>query len=282
MSRHAKPRKTRPLHLLLLVALAGLALWRGHALIEQGSHPSEPAPAPPPAQVRVLVTVAGLSTADLQELAEPFRRRGWSVCTGSLDAKGLWERLAHPAGGGAGRTIRVVVAGPEVPETAVGDVELHHREAPGAVIEARRRLDAAAGNASVLWLHLRDLALPPPRPRAARRFLRRRGLKPPPAAVLRNAFAGEGPVPEDAAPAFEALHHRGLSAMRRALVQLLSGGVRWSPSAVVVAGVPGPRIHPDREPLLAAVPGDLEECPEGEEILNLPVRWDQNTWPMPR
>ncbi len=230
-----------PAHLLLLVLLLGFVLWRGHVVIEQGSRPPEPTPVPRPAALPVLVTVENLGPPDAALLARALEARGLAPCTGRLTDQDLLIRLR-----------RATATAPEPPLVVVSvrrldgwtprhGMALPRAEAGEVLAALQRTLEAADGPLPpAVWIHLRDLAFPPPRLRAARRALWRAGFELPPVAELRAWRRSGEPVPEQWRPAVVRLHQRGLDAVRRTILALAAGGRRWVPGHLVIAGTGSP------------------------------------------
>lgn len=274
-------------HILVLAGLLGLVLWRGHTLIEQGSKTPEPTPPPPPRAVTFLVSVEGLEDGDIPLLIEPLAQKGFVVRTGKIAIRHPVKLLQDTASSADPSPLCVLVKGPAGPrQSPRRGVLLAHVDGPVAVMKVRTLLDERTSvRDKVVWLHLRDLGLPPPRPRAARRALRRAGI--PPSAWSTTGDSKRRPTLDSAnAPrAIRLLHERGLDSLRRAVIALSTGGRLWVANTIVMIGAP--TVHgesQDVQPLLAATvsPGpDPLRCPSLGDLVDL-LDGSQKIWPMPR
>ena len=278
MSRRS--RASVILQWVLLLALLAVALWRGHHLIERGSHPPPPTPRPRPREIAVVITVEGLAAGDLDALAAALEERGWTACSALLPESEPAAALRRAVRDSGAAPLHLRVASRDRADPVLpGEITLRHAEAPEAVLEARRILDRAGPPPPAVWLELRDLAIPPPRLRAARRDLRWRGLTLPSRPVLRRWLRAPAGEPENAGLLLGALHRRGLENLRRGVSALLSGGHRWLPSVVVLLAAGG--TGNAGTPALAARPGPVPPpCPSLEEVAA--VLTGQKTWPSPR
>ncbi len=278
--------RLRPIPLLVLIGLLGLVLWRGHTLIELGSQPPEPTPVPTRTVV-FLVSIQGLESADLRSLADPLTQRGYRVCTGQIavgDSLNLFQRAALAADS---PPLCLWVKGPAGPREPTKQGELlSHVEAPAVATRVRTLLDQESpARDRIVWLHLRDLGFPPPRPRAARRALHRAGVPLQHWSDAINSTEHRSLESADAKRAIRVLHERGLASVRRALIALSSGGLGWTTRCVLVTGASNPQVGArDLQPLIAATTDpepDPLRCPTPGELEAL-LDGSQKTWPMPR
>ena len=237
---------------LLVVGLLVLALWRGHVLIEQGSRPlPPPAPSPEPAPdpVTFIVTVERMTSQDGETLCRRLAPHHCVPCPAGTLAGDPFatlvsvviERAGEPDGSApVPRPFAAFLSTrPGLPRLAVlqdvpGVHLLARAEAEELVAAARLAVRSPAPPA-VVWLHLRDLATPPPRPGRTLRWLRRHGWNPPSAPVLRDWLERPGRATPDATRAFNAYRASRLDAVARALGSLLEGAPGPPPRCLIVA-----------------------------------------------
>jgi hypothetical protein len=214
-------------------------------------------------------------------------QKGFVVCTGDIAIRKPVELLQGTASSADPSPLCVLVKGPAGPKTSPRrGVLLTHVEGPAAVRKVRTLLDQkSSAHDSVVWLHLRDLGLPPPRPRAAQRALRRAGI--PPSAWSTTGDSRRPPTLDsaNAARAIRLLHERGLAALRRAVIALSTDGRRWMVDSIVMVGAPVLRGESRQvQPMIAATTatgsGPLT-CPSAADLVGL-LDGSQKTWPTPR
>ena len=263
--------------------LLAVALWRGDVLVRAGSKPQETQPgpgatpsAPPP--VSIVVTVEALDGGTARVLAGMLGLSGGAVRDAcavpeSDPVSSLVDAVLSSAAGPDSGMLCFLSEHPSVGRfrriEGLGGVHVLSRaEAPELAAGAVAAL-ARAGGPAVVWLHFRDLAEPPPRPRRELRRLRALGFRPPGRDALERWLADPALAPPEARAAFEALRTRRLERITEALRLLVSSRTPSALRECVVLGDPGSEHGREKAgpvPGLVLVPRD-GPCPGFLEIL---------------